>query len=56
MANNIMYYDSPIGRMVLVSDAEGLCGVYFVGQKYDRAGVDDVIEHCLLYTSDAADE
>ena len=26
MANNIMYYDSPIGRMVLVSDEEGLCG------------------------------
>lgn len=53
MANNIMYYDSPIGRMVLVSDGEGLCGVYFVGQKYDRAGVDDVIEQEDEYLLDA---
>lgn len=53
MANNIMYYDSPIGRMVLVSDAEGLCGVYFVGQKYDRAGVGDVIEQEDEYLLDA---
>ena len=53
MANNIMYYDSPIGRMVLVSDAEGLCGVYFVGQKYDRAGVDDVIEEVDDYLLEA---
>ena len=52
MANNIMYYDSPIGRMVLVSDEEGLCGVYFVGQKYDRAGFDDVIEQEDKYLLD----
>ena len=48
-----MYYDSPIGRMVLVSDEEGLCGVYFVGQKYDRAGFDDVIEQEDKYLLDA---
>lgn len=48
-----MYYDSPIGRMVLVSDEEGLCGVYFVGQKYDRAGLDDVIEQEDEYLLDA---
>ena len=47
-----MYYDSPIGRMVLVSDEEGLCGV-FVGQKYDRAGLDDVIEQEDEYLLDA---
>ena len=48
-----MYYDSPIGKMVLVSDAEGLCGAYFVGQKYDRAGFDDVIEQEDEYLLDA---
>ena len=27
-------YDSPHGRMLLVAQDEGLCGVYFDGQKY----------------------
>jgi methylated-DNA-[protein]-cysteine S-methyltransferase len=28
------FYDSPHGRMLLVANDEGLCGVYFDGQKY----------------------
>jgi methylated-DNA-[protein]-cysteine S-methyltransferase len=27
-------YESPRGRMLLVAEGEGLCGVYFDGQKY----------------------
>ena len=27
-------YESPYGRMLLVANEEGLCGVYFSGQKY----------------------
>jgi methylated-DNA-[protein]-cysteine S-methyltransferase len=28
------FYESPHGQMLLVAAAEGLCGVYFDGQKY----------------------
>lgn len=28
------FYESPYGRMLLVANDEGLCGVYFSGQKY----------------------
>jgi methylated-DNA-[protein]-cysteine S-methyltransferase len=28
------YLDTPLGRMLLVSSANGLCGAHFVGQKY----------------------
>src|SRR5262249_7786287 len=28
------FYDSPQGRMLLVANGDGLCGVYFDGQKY----------------------
>ena len=28
------FYDSPQGQMLLVANDEGLCGVYFAGQKY----------------------
>lgn len=28
------FYESPYGRMLLVANEEGLCGVYFSGQKY----------------------
>lgn len=30
------YYESPIGRMLLVANAAALTGVYFVGQKHGR--------------------
>ena len=33
-----IYYDSPLGRMWLVEDGTGLCGVWFVGQKYYAEG------------------
>lgn len=32
------FYSSPLGEMRLLSDDNGLCGVYFVGQKYDLYG------------------
>ena len=28
------FYESPYGQMLLVANEEGLCGVYFSGQKY----------------------
>ncbi len=27
-------YDSPVGKMLIVSDGEAICGVWFYGQKY----------------------
>ena len=30
----IKKYASPIGDLLLISDGEGLCGLYFVGEKY----------------------
>jgi methylated-DNA-[protein]-cysteine S-methyltransferase len=31
------FYESPMGRMLIVADEDGLRGLYFVGQKYYRA-------------------
>jgi methylated-DNA-[protein]-cysteine S-methyltransferase len=28
-------YESPLGAMLLVAESESVCGVYFVGQKYE---------------------
>lgn len=39
-----IYYDSPLGRMWLVEDGTGLCGVWFVGQKYYAEGAEEVQE------------
>jgi methylated-DNA-[protein]-cysteine S-methyltransferase len=33
------YYESPLGRMMLVANGEGLEGVYFVGQRHYRRAV-----------------
>ncbi len=40
----ISYYDSPLGRMLLSSSQAGLTGLWFCGQKYFAAGLDD--ERC----------
>jgi methylated-DNA-[protein]-cysteine S-methyltransferase len=32
------YLDTPLGRMLLVANDAGLCGIHFVGQKYYPAG------------------
>lgn len=32
-------YQSPTGMMTIASDEEGLCGLWFQGQKYDRSGL-----------------
>ena len=34
------YLETPLGRMLLVANPEGLCGVHFIGQKYYPAGRD----------------
>jgi methylated-DNA-[protein]-cysteine S-methyltransferase len=35
--NAYLYYDSPLGRMLLVADDDAVCGVYFAGQKYEKS-------------------
>ncbi len=37
-------YNSPLGKIVLLSDKENLCGLYFAGQKYFMRGMDDLTE------------
>lgn len=37
--NSVTYYDSPIGRLLLAADEEGLCGVWIEGQKYYARGL-----------------
>ena len=40
-----MYYStdylSPIGEMLIVSDGEAICGVWFYGQKYFKSTIDE---------------
>ncbi len=38
------YTDSPLGRMLMVADENALCGLYFPGQKHDRAPEADWVE------------
>lgn len=38
------YTDSPLGRILMVSDDDGLHGLYFVGQKYEREPDTDWLE------------
>lgn len=40
----ISYYDSPLGRMLLSANESGLTGLWFCGQKYFAAGLED--ERC----------
>lgn len=32
--NYFDFYESPMGRMLIVASADALSGLYFVGQKY----------------------
>ena len=34
-------YSSPIGEMLIVSDGEAICGVWFYGQKYFKSAIDE---------------
>ena len=36
-------YISPIGKILMVSDGEAICGVWFYGQKYFPSTIDDEI-------------
>ena len=43
------YYDSPIGKMLIVSDIEGLKGLYFVGQENYLRNIKDEIKFIDTY-------
>ena len=36
-------YSSPIGEMIIVSDGEAICGVWFCGQKHFLSSIDEEI-------------
>lgn len=38
-------YSSPIGNMMIVSDGEAICGVWFYGQKHFKSTVGETIEN-----------
>lgn len=39
-------YSSPIGEMLIVSDGEAICGLWFYGQKHFRSSIpDEIIEN-----------
>lgn len=38
-------YSSPIGEMLIVSDGEAICGVWFYNQKFFKNGITDAIEN-----------
>ena len=37
--HDIAYYDSPLGRILLAADEQGLIGLWFEEQKYYAAGL-----------------
>ena len=37
--HDIAYYDSPLGRILLAADEQGLIGLWFEEQKYFAAGL-----------------
>lgn len=34
-------YSSPLGKMLIVSDGEAICGLWFYGQKYFKSTIDE---------------
>ena len=34
-------YPSPLGEILIVSDGEAICGLWFYGQKYFKSSIDD---------------
>lgn len=54
--NYIQYYDSPLGRILLSSDGDGLSGLWFAGQKYYAAGMNrDFCESGDRFTASASE-
>lgn len=47
----VSYHDSPLGRLLLAADSEGLTGLWFEGQKYYARGLE--AEHELLDVGNA---
>ena len=39
------YYDSPLGRITIASENGTITGLWFDGQKYDRAGLQEYTEY-----------
>lgn len=50
-----MSYISPFGKMLLSADAEGLTGVWFVGQKYFASRLQDAQDLSVLNAADNPD-
>ena len=50
-----MSYISPFGKMLLSADAEGLTGVWFVGQKYFASRLQDAQDVSVLNAADNPD-
>ena len=36
-------FSSPLGEIFIAADGEAVCGAWFTGQKYDRAGLRDMV-------------
>ena len=36
-------FSSPLGEIFIAADGEAVCGLWFTGQKYDRAGLRDMV-------------
>ena len=36
-------FSSPLGEILIASRGEAITGLWFTGQKYDRAGLGDVV-------------
>lgn len=51
----IHYYESPLGKIMLASDGEALNGLWFTGQKYFAATLEETHEEKKLAVFDLAD-
>ena len=36
-------YNSPLGKMLFVSDSEAICGVWFYNQKFFKSTIDESV-------------
>ncbi len=41
---SLAFYDSPLGKMSIAADEEGIVGIWFCGQKYDQRSVDPHVQ------------
>ena len=51
----VSYYASPLGKLLLAADEEGLIGLWLEGQKYYAKGLDAGHELCDISSSDDKD-